>query len=72
MSPLCGNFFNKNYLFMYYYKRSFLLTATDYANRSTAQTSPPVIIDNTHPVKTDNPITISGRHITSDSEIEAW
>ena len=72
MSPLCGNYFTKNNLFMYYYKSSFLLTATDYANRSTAQTSPPVIIDNTPPVKTDNPITISGRHITSDSEIEAW
>lgn len=50
----------------------FCIEAMDYANRTTIKSSPPVLIDNTPPVKTDNPVTISGRHITSDTEIEAW
>lgn len=45
---------------------------TDFANRTTTQSSPPIIVDNTPPLKTDKPLTISGRHITSDTEIEAW
>lgn len=48
------------------------LKATDYANRTTTQSSPPIIIDTTPPIKTDKPVTIPGRHITSDTEIEAW
>ena len=49
-----------------------MLKATDYANRTTTQSSPPIIIDTTPPIKTDKPVTIPGRHITSDTEIEAW
>ena len=48
------------------------LKATDYANRKTTQSSPPINIDTTPPIKTDKPVTIPGRHITSDTEIEAW
>ncbi|XP_078322971.1 uncharacterized protein LOC111122905 [Crassostrea virginica] len=47
------------------------IIATDYANRTTTQSSPPIIIDTTPPIKTDKPVTIPGRHITSDTEIEA-
>lgn len=44
----------------------------DFASRTAVQTSEPVIVDTSPPVKLDNPITIPGRHITSTSEIEAW
>lgn len=59
--------------------RSFLLfqqmiyfLAVDFAKRSTLQTSAPVTVDTSPPIKSDNPIFIQGRHITSKSEIEAW
>nr|XP_034332757.1 uncharacterized protein LOC105327902 isoform X2 [Crassostrea gigas] len=45
--------------------------AVDFANRSTLQTSAPVTVDTSPPIKSDNPIFIQGRHITSTSEIEA-
>jgi hypothetical protein len=32
----------------------------------------PISVDVTHPVITDNSITIKGRHLTNSSEIEAW
>jgi hypothetical protein len=35
-------------------------------------TSNPVIVDITPPVRSDSPITITNRHITSTSEIEVW
>ncbi|XP_056015772.1 uncharacterized protein LOC125675332 [Ostrea edulis] len=46
------------------------IRATDFANRTTIQTSPPIIIDTSSPLKTDQRITISGRHIISNSELE--
>ncbi|XP_078321865.1 uncharacterized protein LOC111103999 isoform X3 [Crassostrea virginica] len=47
------------------------ITAIDFANRTAIQTSAPVTVDTSPPIKSDNPITIQGRHITSTSEIEA-
>jgi hypothetical protein len=46
--------------------------AQDYAGRVTAVTSEPVVVDTSPPQKSDDPIKISGRHIVSKSEIEAW
>lgn len=51
-------------------KKNFL--AVDFANRTTLQTSAPVTVDTSPPIKSENPIFIQGRHITSTSEIEAW
>lgn len=62
----------KNKYFVNRKLKLFCTKGTDYANRTTIQSSLPVIIDNTPPVKTDNPVKITGRHITSDTEIEAW
>ncbi|XP_062576068.1 uncharacterized protein LOC134237945 [Saccostrea cucullata] len=47
------------------------IKATDFVNRTTTQTSSPIIVDTSPPSKSDNPITLTGRHITSVSEIEA-
>ncbi|XP_061176006.1 uncharacterized protein LOC133184957 [Saccostrea echinata] len=47
------------------------ITATDFVNRTTTLTSSPIIIDTSPPLKSNNPITLTGRHITSVSEIEA-
>ncbi|XP_062606252.1 uncharacterized protein LOC134268062, partial [Saccostrea cucullata] len=47
------------------------IKATDFANRTTVQSSSPVTVDTSSPVKTDKPIIITGRHIASYSEIEA-
>ncbi|XP_061176007.1 uncharacterized protein LOC133184958 [Saccostrea echinata] len=47
------------------------IKATDFADRTTVQTSSPITVDTSPPLKSDNPITITGRHITSVSEIEA-
>lgn len=48
------------------------LLGADFANRTAEETSAPIIVDISPPIKSDNPITIHGRHITSTSEIEAW
>lgn len=48
------------------------LSATDFAGRKTTKTSDPVIVDYTSPTKSDKPIYLPGRHITSLQEIEAW
>ncbi|XP_078334035.1 uncharacterized protein LOC111124258 [Crassostrea virginica] len=45
--------------------------AKDFAGRIATVTSDPVVVDTTPPKKSDDPITISGRHIVSNSEIEA-
>lgn len=50
----------------------FCFKAMDFAGRTTIVTSDPVVVDTTPPKKSDDPITISGRHIVSNSEIEAW
>ncbi|XP_061177042.1 uncharacterized protein LOC133185758 [Saccostrea echinata] len=47
------------------------IKATDFVNRTTTQTSSPILIDTSPPLKSNNPITLTGRHITSVSEIEA-
>lgn len=47
-------------------------SATDFAGRSTTKTSNPVIVDYTQPTKSDEPIYLVGRHITSTREVEAW
>nr|XP_034314147.1 uncharacterized protein LOC105348718 isoform X1 [Crassostrea gigas] len=47
------------------------IKAMDYAGRTTIVTSDPVVVETTPPKKSDDPITISGRHIVSNSEIEA-
>ncbi|XP_063399976.1 uncharacterized protein LOC134684607 [Mytilus trossulus] len=47
------------------------VTATDFAGRSTTKTSNPVIVDYTQPTKSDEPIYLVGRHITSTREVEA-
>lgn len=49
-----------------------IISATDFANRTTVQTSEPVTVDTSPPIKFDKPITLPGRHITSTAEIEAW
>jgi len=48
------------------------LSATDFAGRTTTKTSDPVIVDYTPPTKSDKPIYLPCRHITSLQEIEAW
>jgi hypothetical protein len=45
-----------------------VLTFTDIIRK----TSDPVIVDYTPPTKSDKPIYLPGRHITSVQEIEAW
>ncbi|CAC5414424.1 unnamed protein product [Mytilus coruscus] len=45
------------------------VTATDFAGRSTTKTSNPVIVDYTQPTKSDEPIYLVGRHITSTQEV---
>ncbi|XP_062616047.1 uncharacterized protein LOC134277752 [Saccostrea cucullata] len=47
------------------------LSGIDFANRTTTKTSPPMIVDITPPKKSDEPITLANRHITSDTEISA-
>lgn len=44
----------------------------DFAGRTTVKVSDPVIVDTSPPVKTDLSVTITGRHIVSSAEIEAW
>lgn len=38
----------------------------------TTVVSEPVTVDTTPPIKSDLPIYIKGRHITSTTELEAW
>ncbi|VDI61828.1 polycystin 2 [Mytilus galloprovincialis] len=45
------------------------LKAVDFAKRETEKISAPITIDVTPPDRTDNPITLINRHITSTSEI---
>lgn len=67
-------------LFYFFLKLAFItnihlnliISATDFANRTTVQTSEPVTVDTSPPNKFDKPITLPGRHITSTAEIEAW
>lgn len=51
---------------------SYLFLAVDFAGRTTVKVSDPVIVDTSPPVKTDLSVTITGRHIVSSAEIEAW
>ena len=51
---------------------SFYSTAYDFLNRSAAVNADPISVDVTHPIITENSITIKGRHLTNSSEIEAW
>ncbi|XP_061193435.1 uncharacterized protein LOC133201664 [Saccostrea echinata] len=52
------------------YKYYATIKATDFANRTTMASSSPVTVDTSPPVKSNNPITLSGRHIYSKTEIE--
>ncbi|CAC5386462.1 unnamed protein product [Mytilus coruscus] len=45
------------------------LKAVDFANRETQKVSDPITIDYTPPERSDKPITLSNRHITSTTEI---
>lgn len=54
------------------FKKMIIFLAVDFANRTTLETSAPVTVDTSPPIKSENPIFIQGRHITSTSEIEAW
>jgi hypothetical protein len=48
------------------------ITASDFLNRSAAVNADPISVDVTHPIITENSITIKGRHLTNSSEIKAW
>ena len=47
-------------------------SAIDFANRTTIAVSEAVTVDVTAPDTSNNPITISNRHITSRTEIVPW
>ncbi|CAG2233138.1 unnamed protein product [Mytilus edulis] len=51
------------------YKYYATLKAVDFANRETQKVSDPITIDYTPPEKSDKPITLPNRHITSTTEI---
>jgi hypothetical protein len=48
------------------------ITAVDFANRTTIAVSEPILIDYSPPDKTNKPITLPNRHITSTSDISTW
>jgi len=58
--------------FYNYCSNYFQTLGKDFAGRSTKATSNPIIVDTTPPIKTNAPIKINGRHITSRSEVSAW
>ena len=51
---------------------NYLLVAIDFANRTTIAVSEAVTVDMTSPDKSNNPILIPNRHLTSKTEINPW
>ena len=47
-------------------------SAVDFANRITIAVSDPVTADSTPPERSNNPIILENRHITSTTEINTW
>lgn len=65
-------FFSFKLAFITYIHLNLIISATDFSNRTTVQTSGSVTVDTSPPIKFDKPITLPGRHITSTAETEAW
>ena len=48
------------------------VAVVDFANRITQAVSDQVIVDVTPPVKSNKPITLENRHLTSTTEVNPW